>query len=307
MSEINRKKLGLYPGTKGVLTTQDIKGLPSGVVIESLFHRSLESPQQFSEEWKRHEKGAQILVGYWQRDDNGQWNRKYSMVAIPENYRPQQVRTDYQNTIDRLSDVNEKPYKVLQDAKLSYQKKLSSIAQQSVGQDPVTISESLRQAKQSFEKVISAPEIIEAKKVVVDSFTKNAPIAQKILLSTVDKTVEDRDTLLINLASSTITGGGTVAPIVIDNAVEASFEVLSEEGIITADQANVLQGASTLLKVVNGASNADDLLSSIAAVGDAYDGMVDIGIIDEDKMDDRVHAQIKSGSQALNFIIQLQN
>lgn len=36
----------------------------------------------------------------------------------------------------------------------------------------------------------------------------------------------------------------------VNNTISASFEVLSEEGILTDDQARVLRGASTLLQAI---------------------------------------------------------
>ncbi len=131
------------------------------------------------------------------------------------------------------------------------------------------------------------------------------PLSQKILLRTIEKTTEDREELLLNLSHATLSGGATIAPTIGKKVLESSLEVLAEEGILTEEEARILQVANTLIQTLDGASNADTILEIAKVASDTYKGLVECEIIKDESVSDRVKARIKSGDQVLNVLIML--
>ncbi|MBM3859652.1 MAG: hypothetical protein FJ395_08385 [Verrucomicrobia bacterium] len=89
----------------------------------------------------------------------------------------------------------------------------------------------------------------------------------------------------------------------LDNVIASSFEVLSEQGVLTPDQARVLQGASAVIQALNGARKPEEVLSALDAVRGAYRGLVELGVVDDKQLNAGIRTQIKSGVETLNLII----
>ena len=135
--------------------------------------------------------------------------------------------------------------------------------------------------------------------------TKKTP-AQRILIKTLQKTGGDRDTLKINLAKATLSGGSAIAPIIGMNALDASLEVLVEEGVITEDEMNLLRGAHSLISGLQGATDAENILDTAKTLNTTYKGLVQANVIKGGKGVDVDRIQLKAGKHILNLMVDSQ-
>jgi hypothetical protein len=299
--------LKLPLGVKGMLLMEHYKNLPAGIVIESIFHRAVTDENRFWELWNQNVEGAQMLIGHWSRERDGTWSREYTFLAIPELYQfgRNRAETQYQESLAALSEQDRLPSVQIAERKDAYRNKILEIAAHSTDFTADQIAEQIVQTRTAFRDFTQSEEFAQARSAVLDAYSEHYPIAQKILLRTVTKTTEDREELVLDLAKATLSGGATVASTLNLRAIDASLEVLVEEGVLTEDEAKAMEAANTIVRTLNGASDADTVVKSIGLVGDSYRGLVDCGVIDEEKMDDQVKARIQADEKVIDLLIML--
>jgi hypothetical protein len=299
-----RAEYGLPIGVKGISLKSQFYSLPAGIVVESLFHRLVTDEKQFMNKWNKQKECGQILVGFWKKDSSGQWNRQYKMVTIPEDYKRHQRGKEFQQIIKNAETQDQTTFEKYRKIKQAYTVKLQDLIGNSKQMSPDTMLLSLKEVKSEFDEFTKSEDFQRAKQSVIEAYIKGAPIAQKILLKSIEKSRRDsREELLVNLAKATITGGGSVGTLIMENTISSGFEVLSEEGILTSNQVNVLRGTTTVLQTINGIDNTEDVISALDAVNNGYKGLVEIGVISEEKMDDKVKTYIRAGDEILELIV----
>ena len=300
-----QEKHALGPGIKGVFLSESLNGLPKDIVIESLFHRSVESPDHFWSTWNSQKKGAQILVGYWQHSESGAWERHYKMVVFPQYYKPVEARQQYAEIVGDLPSVERSAIAAHQDVRTDVSRRVAALVTASPNVDRDKFVEIIDELRNEYRSVAESPGFTTAKNSLITQVTDAAPVAQKILFRTIQNATDDREKLVVDLTKATITGGASLGPLIVDHTLNASFEVLSEEGLITADQASALNAASSFLQAINGAAGADNIVDIVGALNDGHDGLVEIGVVDDGDSDGRMTATIKTGSEVLEFLILL--
>lgn len=89
LTSSKRSSLGLYPGTSGVVVVFTVPGSPAeagglqpGTVIESVTHRAVSDVASFQRETGSGRPGSQYLIGIWQKDRGGKWERANRTVRI---------------------------------------------------------------------------------------------------------------------------------------------------------------------------------------------------------------------------------
>jgi len=144
--------------------------------------------------------------------------------------------------------------------------------------EPEALASVVTKLKSEYQTLATSAEFLGAKKEIITKVTETAPVAQRILVRAIENATEDRERLVVDLTKATISGGTTVGPLVAEHTINASFEVLSEEGLITAEQASALRAGSTFLQAMNGANSAEDVIDIAKAISDSYEGLVEIDL-----------------------------
>jgi hypothetical protein len=89
LTEGKRRELGLFAGVSGVLVVHvkpgsaaETAGLRSNIVIESMDHRTVSTPDDLASRLRSLSGGQQAAIGYWRRGRTG-WERATTVVTVP--------------------------------------------------------------------------------------------------------------------------------------------------------------------------------------------------------------------------------
>jgi hypothetical protein len=89
MTSAFRKKMGLYPGTKGVIveyiqpdSPAAKAGLHPGIVIESIDHRTVSNESDLAKRLNTKKPGDQILIGFWMKGQKSKWTRHLRIIRL---------------------------------------------------------------------------------------------------------------------------------------------------------------------------------------------------------------------------------
>ncbi|MBM3861612.1 MAG: hypothetical protein FJ395_18470 [Verrucomicrobia bacterium] len=199
LTEDLRKQLSINIGTQGVLLNKDFRGLPAGIVIDSIYHRFMGTREQFLAEWDKHKADANILIGYWQKGKNDKWERQMKFVVLSENYRPEPTAERFLKVCDNLQAPDLRAIIRMSYVHDKFQKEVGALTNNANPNSESATKDALIKAKASYDDKVGTPEIVKVRTAVLQSLSDNAPLLQKILLRSLDKTTKDREALIVDL------------------------------------------------------------------------------------------------------------
>ena len=301
LSGRERQTFALPVGNRGVVLDEEFKGLPAKSVIKTLFGASVPDAAAFTRWWVRSADRGEAQVGVWRRTSERKWQYEQTFVHItPSGI--SKLSQWFAQVLEKLDGPTREKALKLAELRDEYRRQAAEIlAKGAKGWSPERVVQALASAKAAYERTVGSAEFREVRAAILDAASENYPIAQKVLLRTVEKTIEDPQQLTIDLAKGVLTGGGTVTPIVAGNAMEATLEVLVEEGVMTSEEANLLRAANILIQASRSLSDADTLLEQVDAVRTTYRGLVEVGVIEQDFDAGRITVRLGTGSRQLDL------
>ena len=230
----------------------------------------------------------------------GQWQRTSGFVVIPEF-----VKTG--KSVSRVLASSEARPMVTRfvSERGNYERELARIAGQSASLAPEEVSKAMREAKTRYDEFLQSDEFVEIRQSVVEAYTKSYPIGERIVIQAVTNARKDPDALVYDVAAAALSGGGTVVPALGMRAVDASLDVLAEEGVVTKEEAELVKGMGALIRGLDGVKSADSVLATVRAVKDTYEGLVECGIVKEESGNGRVKVRLRTAGRALDLVVLL--
>ncbi|MFC1578571.1 hypothetical protein ACFL36_06130 [Thermodesulfobacteriota bacterium] len=202
------------------------------------------------------------------------------------------------NTIDgteknSVSDLSEY-IKKLKSARDQYKNETASIQKNTHGLPLEELVQKLSETQKRYRDFLQSDEIKKIRGLLIDKFIVASPIAQKILIKTISKTVENEEQLVYDLIGATLTGGGALSATLTWNAFDATVETLHEEGYISNEEVQIMFATQKIIAALNGVNNAYDAISVLQNLQKTHNTMVDIGIIDSDKIGMELVVRLKA-------------
>lgn len=258
--------LGLPTGTQGVLLDASFGELPAGAIIETVFHRVVDSQSALSKRLAESSPGDEVLVGYWHRGKSGAWERNYSFIKRDRAPAPPLA-------VDKLNAQQQESLSVVRASRDLLNRQLEETKKR--GSSEQWSKERLTQELDATKKVVASTldrsqlqsamsalqshyskEFLKANEAVIRAATSRSRQESPLRVSTSAQVLIDQ-----NEPVSTSEVGGQAAMI----------DSLAQEGIIDEDDARVARAAVTLIHALNGVQDFDTVLRVAAASKSALD------------------------------------